>query len=96
MNIGSCWKKTSTAGKDYLSGVIQSPFVPEGEIRFAIFKVDEKKSDNSPDYTIVWSKAKKDPSILYVGNPTSFPKKYNDLIDFYYLDKKLGVRIVKG
>ena len=58
MNIGSAWKKTSQAGKSYMSCVIQSPFVPGGEIRFAIFAVDEKKSDNAPDYNIVWNLAK--------------------------------------
>lgn len=58
MNIGSAWKKESKDGKKYMSCVIQSPFLPEGEIRFAIFAVDEKKSDNSPDYSIVWNKAK--------------------------------------
>ena len=41
-----------------MSCVIQSPFLPGGEIRFAIFAVDEKKSGNSPDYNIVWNKAK--------------------------------------
>ena len=59
MNIGSAWKKTSAAGKEYISGVIQNPLLPDGELRFAIFKVDEKKSENAPDYTIVWSKTKK-------------------------------------
>jgi len=58
MNIGSAWKKTSRDGKSYLSCVVQSPFLPDGEIRFAIFPVDEKRSDNSPDYAIVWNKAK--------------------------------------
>ena len=58
MNIGSAWKKTTQAGKSYMSGIIQSPFLPDGELRFAIFAVDEKKSENSPDYAIVWNKAK--------------------------------------
>jgi len=58
MNIGSGWKKTSQGDKSYLSCVIQSPFLPGGEIRFAIFAVDEKKSENSPDYNIVWNLAK--------------------------------------
>ena len=58
MNIGSAWKKDAQSGKKYLSCVIQSPFVPDGEIRFAIFSVDEKKSENAPDYTIVWNKSK--------------------------------------
>jgi len=58
MNIGSAWKKTSQAGKSYLSCVIQSPFVPGGELRFAIFAVDEKKSEKAPDYNLVWNLAK--------------------------------------
>ena len=58
MNIGSAWKKTSHGGKQYLSCVMQSPFVPGGELRFAIFAVDEKKSENAPDYNIVWNLSK--------------------------------------
>jgi len=57
MNIGSAWKK-SKDGRSYMSCVMQSPFIPDGEIRFAIFPVDEKKSENSPDYAIVWNKPK--------------------------------------
>ena len=54
MNIGVGWKKQSKGGKDYISCILQSPFLPGGEVRFAIFRVDEKKSDKSPDYNIVW------------------------------------------
>lgn len=59
MNIGSAWKK-SKDGRSYMSCVMQSPFLPDGEIRFAIFPVaaEDKKSDNSPDYVLVWNKAK--------------------------------------
>jgi len=59
MQIGSLWKK-SKDGKDYFTGSIQSPFVPGGEIRIAIFPVDNKKSDNAPDYQIVWNVPKKE------------------------------------
>lgn len=55
MLIGSGWKKNKD-GKSFMSCVMQSPFIPGGEISFAIFPVDEKKSDNAPDYAIVWSK----------------------------------------
>jgi uncharacterized protein (DUF736 family) len=60
MNIGAGWKKTAKSGVDYLSCVIQSPFLPGGELRFAIFKVEDKKSEKSPDYNLVWSDTKKD------------------------------------
>jgi len=62
MNIGSLWAKKTQDGKKYLSGVIQSPFLPGGELRIAIFPVKEKKSENSPDYSVVWSIMKKDAS----------------------------------
>jgi len=59
MNIGSAWKKESKDGKKYMSCVMQSPFLPDGQITFAIFPVaaEDKKSDNSPDYVLVWNKA---------------------------------------
>ena len=55
MNIGSAWKKESKDGKKYMSCVMQSPFLPDGQITFAIFPVaaEDKKSDNSPDYVLV-------------------------------------------
>lgn len=70
MNIGSAWRKESQAGKKYISGVIQSPFLPDGEIRFAIFPVDEKKSENAPDFTIVWNKAKPNTNANVTGSST--------------------------
>ncbi len=76
MNIGSGWKKTSQAGKTYISGVIQSPFLPDGEMRFAIFAVDEKKSENAPDYNIVWNKAK--PKTEGTGGTTVTTDPFND------------------
>jgi len=69
MTLGSAWKKESQAGKKYLSCVIQSPFIPGGELRFAIFAVDEKKSENSPDYNIVWNMAKKKAEATSDGVP---------------------------
>lgn len=62
MNVGSAWKKESKDGKKYMSCVMQSPFLPDGEINFAIFPVQEKKSENAPDYVIVWSPRKKEKS----------------------------------
>jgi uncharacterized protein (DUF736 family) len=58
MNIGVAWEKESKDGKKYMSCVLQSPFLPDGEIRFAMFPVTEKKSENAPDYNLVWNKAK--------------------------------------
>lgn len=56
MRIGAAWKKQSKNGKSYLSGVIQYPGM---NLRVAIFPVDEKRSENSPDYDIVWSEERK-------------------------------------
>lgn len=57
MIIGSAWLKDSKDGKKYMSCVIELPFI--GKINFAMFKVDDKKSENSPDYSIVWSAPRK-------------------------------------
>ncbi len=59
MVIGSGWKRTSKDGnKQYMSCVVEIPFL--GKINFAMFKVEEKKSENSPDYQLVWSAPRKD------------------------------------
>lgn len=58
MQIGSCWSKKTQDGGKYLSCVIQIPFL--GELNFAIFPAKEKKSENSPDYAIVWSMRRKE------------------------------------
>jgi uncharacterized protein (DUF736 family) len=57
MVIGSIWQKEKN-GKVFYSGVIQSPFIPEGEMHFAIFQNDKKDKTNQPDFNIVWSKNK--------------------------------------
>ena len=56
MRIGSGWKKQSQNGKDYISVSIDIPLL--GNLSFAIFREEEKKSENSPDYAIVWSPRK--------------------------------------
>jgi uncharacterized protein (DUF736 family) len=71
MNIGSAWKKEKD-GKNYLSCVIQVPFL--GELNFAMFKNDKKEKDNQPDYMIVWSMKRKAESEK--GNP------FNDDVPF--------------
>jgi uncharacterized protein (DUF736 family) len=58
MNIGSLWKKEKD-GRTYWSGVIQSPFIPSGEARIAVFPIADKKNANGPDFNIVWSMPKK-------------------------------------
>ena len=58
MNIGSLWIKEKD-GRTYYSGVIQSPFIPSGEARIAIFPVQNKTNANGPDFNIVWSMPKK-------------------------------------
>lgn len=58
MVIGSGWKKKDRDGNVYVSCVIQLPFL--GEINFALFSAKEKKSENSPDWSIVWSQKRKD------------------------------------
>jgi hypothetical protein len=53
-NIGCLWQRKDKNGKTYFSGIIERQ--PFGEdINFAVFKVDEKKSDRAPDWRIVWS-----------------------------------------
>jgi len=52
MNIGAGWKKTGeNTGIEFKSCLISIPVI--GKLNFAIFKVDSKKTDLSPDYRIV-------------------------------------------
>jgi uncharacterized protein (DUF736 family) len=60
MNIGSLWLKETELGKKYFQGNIQSPFLPEGQMNIAIFKNENKATESSPDYSIVWSPRKKE------------------------------------
>lgn len=74
--IGSLWIKETDLGKKYMQGSIQSPFLPGGQMRIAIFKNENKAKENSPDYSIVWSpdKPKKEgqaPSGAGQDNPFS-------------------------
>ena len=66
MQIGTCWIKKSQNGKNYLSCQIQTPF---HTFNFALFKVDEKKSENSPDYNIAWSPPRKKSETVSSYNP---------------------------
>ena len=56
MKIGAIWIRESKDGKKYMSGIIEYPGV---ELPIVIFKNEEKKSENSPDYQIIWSQPKK-------------------------------------
>lgn len=55
MRIGAGWVKHPTnGGDDFISIILDIPFL--GSINMAVFKVKEKKNDNSPDFDVVWSK----------------------------------------
>ncbi len=59
MIIGSGWVKESKDGKKYLSCVIELPFL--GKIHIAMFHIrdEDRKSPNSPNYSILWSAPRK-------------------------------------
>ena len=57
IRIGALWLKTSKDGKKYMSGNIQYPGT---ELQFAVFKNEEKKEANQPDYFISWSPERKE------------------------------------
>lgn len=53
-NISGVWEKTSAAGKTFYSGKVKEAVtIPPGAY-ISIFEVT-KKSENSPDYNVVWS-----------------------------------------
>lgn len=56
MRIGGLWLKKTNDNKTYMSGSIQYPGT---ELNFAVFKNEEKKQENQPDYLIVWSPERK-------------------------------------
>jgi uncharacterized protein (DUF736 family) len=51
--VGVAWKKQTPDGKSYLSAVITNPVGPD--FRYTIWPVDEKRSEQSPDYSITKS-----------------------------------------
>lgn len=51
MKIGSLWKRTTKDGKAFLSGVIEYPGVA---LHVAVFKNENKKRSEQPDYEISW------------------------------------------
>jgi len=52
MVIGSGWKKKDKNGKQYLSIVIDIPFL--GREYFLLYLNENKSNDSSPDYQVVW------------------------------------------
>lgn len=68
MNIGALWLNESESGKKYMKGFIKTPML---DLPIVIFKVEEKKSDNSPDYQIIWSQPKKQTNTDNQENPLS-------------------------
>jgi uncharacterized protein (DUF736 family) len=70
MQIGSAWKKTSKNNNEFISVSIEIPFL--GKLNFVLFQNDEKKSSNSPDYSVVWNSIKKENSENIDENQTSF------------------------
>lgn len=57
MRIGSGWKKKSKNNTEYFSLAIDIPLL--GSLQLAMFREQEKKGENSPDYSIVWSPERK-------------------------------------
>jgi len=53
--IGALWKKTSAAGKEYMSGEIE---INGEKIKIVCFSREDKKSEKEPDYDILKSKPK--------------------------------------
>jgi hypothetical protein len=51
--LGGLWKNKSQNGTEYLSGYL-------GEARVLIFKVRDKRNDNSPDYKMMLAPKKRD------------------------------------
>ena len=57
-----------------MKGFIKTPML---DIPVVIFKVEEKKSENSPDYQIIWSQPKKQ-----TDNTEQVPPPSNNDIPF--------------
>lgn len=54
--IGGMWKKESKAGNAYVSIAIEDPDNEDRKLNLVAFKNDKKKSENSPDYFVFYSK----------------------------------------
>lgn len=54
--IGSLWLKDSAKGAKYMSGVIK---INQVEVNVVVFKNNNKKKENHPDYQIFISEGKK-------------------------------------
>lgn len=58
MKVGAGWIKSSKDGKTYISLRVSVPGMNEN---FALFKNNNKKGSNDPDYILMWSEAKDKP-----------------------------------
>lgn len=63
--LGGLWKKTSQKGTEFFSGTIK---VNGEEVRISVFANNKKKSEKSPDYTILKNDYKKDGVKEYFPN----------------------------
>ena len=55
--IGALWSKKTAEGREYLTGVISDL---RGDIQIVVFKNDNKKNENQPDYDILLSEPKQE------------------------------------
>jgi hypothetical protein len=58
--IGVLWLKASKEGRKYLSGYIDNGI--HGEIPIAIFRVNTKPTETSPDYVMLLSEPRSKPA----------------------------------
>jgi uncharacterized protein (DUF736 family) len=75
MNIGALWLKEKD-GKRYFTGKIQ---YPNFELQIAIFKNENKTSENAPDYNIIWSNFNKKNNQQDQQQSITQPKSFNEL-----------------
>jgi uncharacterized protein (DUF736 family) len=54
-NIGALWERTSKTGKRYLTG---KKTIDGKEVQIVAFRIEHKRSENTPDYSILESKPK--------------------------------------
>jgi len=69
MKVGAGWIKISKDGKTYISLKFSYPGMKEN---FALFKNNDKKKPEDPDYILIWSEVKEKP----------VTKKHDDEIPF--------------
>jgi len=55
VSVCGLWKKTSKAGESYMSGKTKETVTIPAGCYINVFKVKNKKNENSPDYSIMYS-----------------------------------------